>query len=444
MKRSSITIVGAGLVGSLLSIYLARRGYKVTIFERRADMRRAEVDRGRSINLALSTRGIRALEEVGLANILRQEALPMKGRMMHDLHGKLSFLAYGKEGQFINSISRSHLNMILMTAAENAGVSIQFQQRCVHFEPSRNTLTFESTQGKADHSYDYLIGTDGAFSAIRGGLQTSGRFNFSQEYIEHGYRELHIPPTPSGDFALEPGALHIWPRESFMLIALPNPDKSFTGTLFFPFEGNHSFDTIRTGREAEEFFKNVFPDATKLIPDLAQQWSNNPASSLVTMRCWPWSLGNNVLLVGDAAHAIVPFFGQGMNAGFEDCRVLNELLDQHHDDWASTIDAFEVSRKPDADAIAALALDNFVEMRDLVADEEFLLRKKIEARLHQLFPEQWIPLYTMVTFRSDIRYSEAYSIGQKQKRIMDGVMAKPGIRDTWESLDFASIVAQLS
>ncbi len=444
MKKHSVTIVGAGLVGSLLSIYLARRGYSVTVFERRGDMRRTEVDRGRSINLALSNRGIQALDEVGLTDTLRQEALPMKGRMMHDIQGKLSFLAYGKEGQYINSISRSHLNIILMAAAERAGVNFQFNHRCIHFEPSLNAVTFESNNGQVQHRYDHLIGTDGAYSAIRGALQTSGRFNFSQEYIEHGYRELHIPPAANGDFAMDPQALHIWPRESYMLIALPNPDKSFTGTLFFPFEGKPSFASVRSSEEAELFFREVFPDTTTLIPDLAHQWGANPASSLVTMKCWPWSLGNNVLLVGDAAHAIVPFFGQGMNAGFEDCRILNGLLDRHQDDWPATIDAFEALRKPDADAIAALALDNFVEMRDLVADEEFLLRKKIEARLHQLFPDRWIPLYTMVTFRSDIRYSEAYATGQKQKKIMDGVMATPGIRETWEQLDFGRIVAQLS
>lgn len=415
----SVTIVGAGLVGSLLAIYLAKRNYKVTLLERRGDMRKSNVDRGRSINLALSTRGLVALEEVGLADVIRSNAIPMKGRMMHDVSGHLSFLPYGKEGQFINSISRGDLNILLMDAAEKAGVEIRFNHKI---------------DGIESLDYELLIGADGAYSAVRGALQVSGRFNFSQEYIEHGYKELHIPPGSN----LEKNALHIWPRESFMMIALPNPDGSFTGTLFL------SFDQFGAMKDPLKFFDDTFPDALKLIPDFEHQWASNPVSSLVTMKCWPWSHGNNILLIGDAAHAIVPFYGQGMNAGFEDCHILNELLTRLNDDWDKTIEEFEKTRKPDADAIATLALDNFIEMRDLVADEEFLLRKKIEAKLNQLYPDKWVPLYSMVTFRDDIRYSEAYATGQKQKRIMDEVMKTPGIKHNWESLPFGSIVSQLS
>ncbi len=415
-SQKKITIIGAGLVGSLAAIYFAKRGYKVTVFERRGDMRKTNVDRGRSINLALSTRGLIALEEVGLANVIRMNAIPMKGRMMHDIAGNLSFLPYGKEGQFINSISRGDLNILLMDAAEKAGVEIIFN----HKFSSLDEIDFE-----------LLIGADGAYSAVRQALQVSGRFNFSQEYIEHGYKELHIPPGTN----LEKNALHIWPRESFMMIALPNPDGSFTGTLFLSFD---QFDSLKN---AKRFFEETFADALKLIPDFEQQWTDNPVSSLVTMKCWPWSHGNNVLLIGDAAHAVVPFYGQGMNAGFEDCRILNKLLDQNKDDWNIAIKEFEKLRKPDADAIATLALDNFVEMRDLVADEEFLLRKKIEARLNQLYPDKWVPLYSMVTFRDDIRYSEAYATGQKQKAIMDEVMKN--LKGDWETLDFATIVNKL-
>jgi len=409
----SVTVVGAGLVGSLVSIYLAKRGYRVTLLERRGDMRKANVDRGRSINLALSTRGLVALEEVGLADVIRKNAIPMKGRMMHDIPGNLSFLPYGKEGQFINSISRGDLNVLLMDEAEKAGVKIKFNQRL-------NTLE--------DVDFDLLIGADGAYSAVRHALQINGRFNFSQEYIEHGYKELHIP---SGTH-LEKNALHIWPRESFMMIALPNPDGSFTGTLFL------SFDQFGSIKDPKKFFHDTFPDALKLMSDFEHQWASNPVASLVTMKCWPWSQGNNVLLIGDAAHAVVPFYGQGMNAGFEDCRILNQLLDKHKENWDLTIDEFEKLRKPDADAIAQLALDNFIEMRDLVADEEFLLRKRIEARLNQLYPDKWIPLYSMVTFRDDIRYSEAYATGKKQKKIMDDVMRN--LKGNWEDLDFASII----
>lgn len=421
----SVTVAGAGLVGSLISIYLARRGYKVKVLERRGDMRKANVDRalsagrhGRSINLALSTRGLVALEEVGLADIIRKNAIPMKGRMMHDVAGKLSFLPYGKEGQFINSISRADLNMLLMTAAEEAGVKILFDNKVDHIDLNSPGL---------------LIGADGAYSAVRSAMQVSGRFNYSQDYIEHGYKELHIP-AGSG---LEKNALHIWPRESFMMIALPNPDGTFTGTLFL------SFDQFESLTNAKKFFRDTFPDVLKLLPDFEQQWSTNPVSSLVTMKCWPWSHKSNVLLIGDAAHAIVPFYGQGMNAGFEDCRILNRLLDKHKDDWSKTIDEFEALRKPDADSIATLALDNFIEMRDLVADEEFLLRKKIEAKLNQLYPDKWIPLYSMVTFRDDIRYSEAYATGQKQKKIMDEVMKDPNIKKNWETLNFEEIVNKL-
>lgn len=412
----SITIAGAGLVGSLLSIFLAKRGYRVSILERRDDMRRSNVDQGRSINLALSTRGLVALEEVGLAEVIRKKAIPMNGRMMHDIAGHLSFLPYGKEGQFINSISRADLNMLLMDEAEKAGVEIKFNHRLDSIQ-----------EGK----YEMLIGADGAYSAVRHSLQISGRFNFSQEYIEHGYKELHIPPGSD----LEKNALHIWPRESFMMIALPNPDGSFTGTLFL------SFDQFGVLKNARKFFEDTFPDALKLIPDFEQQWKENPVSSLVTMKCWPWSQGNNILLIGDAAHAVVPFYGQGMNAGFEDCRILNKLLDKNKDDWNTTIDEFEKIRKPDTDAIAQLALDNFIEMRDLVADEEFLIRKKIEAKLHQLYPDKWIPLYSMVTFRDDIRYSDAYATGLKQKKIMDEVMKS--LSSDWQELDFKSIVERL-
>lgn len=412
----SVTIAGAGLVGSLVSIFLAKRGYQVTIVERRGDMRKSSVEAGRSINLALSTRGLAALEEVGLADAIRKNAIPMKGRMMHDVAGNLSFLPYGKEGQFINSISRGDLNILLMNEAEKAGVEIKFNQKL-------NSID--------DIKFDLLIGADGAYSAVRHSLQFSGRFNFSQEYIEHGYKEIHIPAGTD----LETNALHIWPRESFMMIALPNPDGTFTGTLFL------SFDQFESINDPKKFFEDTFPDVLKLIPDVEQQWTVNPTSSLVTMKCWPWSLGNNVLLIGDAAHAVVPFYGQGMNAGFEDCRILNKLLNKNNDDWTKTIEEFEVLRKPDTDAVATLALDNFIEMRDLVADKEFLLRKKIEARLNQLYPDKWVPLYSMVTFTPEMRYSEAYATGMKQKKIMDNVMKN--LPDNWETLDFQSIVQQL-
>jgi kynurenine 3-monooxygenase len=446
-KKQHIAIAGAGLVGSLLSIYLAQRGHRVSVFERRTDMRRQSVEGGRSINLALSNRGLRALDEVGLTAEIKKAAIPMHGRMMHDRHGKLTFQPYGKEGQFINSISRSNLNMVLMDKAQSLGAEFHFEHRIASVDFDKTDLVIQHPASSPDsyrdqyQAFDAIIGADGAFSAIRGSMQITDRFDYAQEYIAHGYKELHIPAADGGAFRLEKNALHIWPRESFMLIALPNPDGSFTCTLFFPFEGTPSFHSLRAENDVEKFLKETFPDVYALIPNAGEIFMNSPASSLVTVQCFPWTR-HKTLLIGDAAHAIVPFYGQGMNAGFEDCRVFNQLLDEASD-WQSLFRDFQALRKSDTDAIAQLALDNFIEMRDLVADAKFLLRKKIEAKLNELFPEKWIPLYSMVTFRDDIRYSAASATGQKQKKIMDEVMQRINIETSWEQLDFESIVNKL-
>jgi kynurenine 3-monooxygenase len=444
MNRKNIAIVGAGLVGSLLAIYLSKRGFRVSLFERRADMRTGGAEAGRSINLALSTRGLRALDELGLAEEIKRVAIPMHGRMMHSVKGDLTFQAYGKEGQYINSISRSNLNIVLMDEAEKRGVQIHFNKRCTSVDFEKTTLsTSDTTTNKTStEAFDIIIGADGAFSAVRWAMQFTDRFNFSQHYIEHGYKELHIPAGANGSFQLEKNALHIWPRESFMMIALPNPDGTFTCTLFFPFEGNPSFKTLDTKETVKEFFEKTFPDATQLIPDVLADYEQNPTSSLVTVKCFPW-VKNNTFLIGDAAHGIVPFFGQGMNAGFEDCRILNGLLTQFNDDWSKALPAFQKSRKENTDAIAQLALDNFIEMRDLVGDADFLLRKKIEAKLHQLFPDRWIPLYSMVTFYDNIPYATAYQTGQKQRKVMDEVMSRKDIHREWEKLDLKEIVDKL-
>lgn len=444
-KPKTIAIVGAGLVGSLLAIYLQKRGYHVTLFERRPDMRTGKLVGGRSINLALSNRGLTALAEVGLAEELKSVAIPMHGRTMHDVKGQLTFQPYGKQGQYINSISRSNLNMVLMNAAEKAGARIHFECTVTKIDTATGDFLYE--QVVSDESvpkrlqFDQIVGGDGAFSVVRNELMKNPRFNYSQDYIEHGYKELTIPSALTG-FAMEKNSLHIWPRESYMLIALPNPDQTFTCTLFFPFEGPVSFEQLNQPEKARAFFETNFPDALRLMPTFLEDWQSNPTSSLVTVRCKPWRK-EKAMVIGDAAHAIVPFYGQGMNAGFEDCRIFNQLLTKHNDNWEQTLTEFEALRKEDADAIAQLALDNFVEMRDLVADKEFLLRKKIEARLHELFPEKWIPLYSMVTFYENIRYSEALRIGRKQKAIMDEVMKQLGIETQWASLDFESIVNQL-
>jgi kynurenine 3-monooxygenase len=440
-KNKHIAIVGAGLVGSLLSLYLVKRGYTISVFERRPDLRRVGGGEGRSINLALSTRGIRALEEVGMAEQLKKIAIPMHGRMMHDLQGKTTFQPYGKTGQYINSISRSNLNNALMDEAEKQGVKIFFEHRCVNVDLSKSQINFSTpdSNGKPQ-TFDVVIGADGAYSAVRGAMQFTDRFNFSQDYIEHGYKELTIPAQLGS--TLEKNALHIWPRESYMMIALPNEDGSFTCTLFFPFEGKTSFASLKTNDDFIDFFQKNFPDAVKLMPELLEDYNTNPSGSLVTVKCFPW-VKNKTLLIGDAAHSVVPFYGQGMNAGFEDCRILNSLLDKNKDDWEITLSEFQHQRKPDTDAIAQLALDNFIEMRDLVADADFLLRKKIEAKLHELFPDRWVPQYSMVTFHDNIRYSEAQAIGQRQKKIMDDVMKTPGIAQQWQQLNFREIVDQL-
>lgn len=443
-RGKRIGIIGAGLVGTLLSIYLAKRGYNVSVFEKRDDVRETDRDEGRSINLALSTRGIRALDQVGLATRIRDIAIPMHGRMMHDPSGNLSFLPYGKYGQFINSISRGGLNAMLLEEAEKNNVRFYFSHRCTSVNIPKTSTSFQASNGKAlELDFDILVGADGVFSAVRSAMQITDRYDYSQSYLEHGYKELQIPAGPAGEFLMEKNALHIWPRESFMMIALPNPDATFTCTLFFPFEGRQSFASLSDDERILKFFRETFPDAVHHMPRLLEDYTENPTSSLVTIRCYPW-VRHKTFLIGDAAHGILPFYGQGMNAGFEDCFILNEMLERFNDDWPLALADFQRTRKEDTDAIAQLAFDNFIEMRDLVADPRFLLRKKIEARLHELYPNDWVPLYSMVTFNEHIRYSYAYRAGKKQQEIMDEVMKTPGLASNWQNLDFDEIVRRLS
>jgi kynurenine 3-monooxygenase len=440
-----IAIIGSGLVGSLLSIYLSRRGHKVEIYERRPDMRKNRISAGRSINLALSDRGWRGLEGVGISDDVRKVALPMSGRMIHSVEGNVGYQPYGKEGQAINSVSRGGLNCLLMDLAEKNGVVIHFNKRCSHIDFQNCVIDLEDGDTKAVSKVtaDKIFGTDGAFSAARLQLQLStDRFNYSQSYLEHGYKELSIPPV-NGEFAMDPKGLHIWPRGTYMLIALPNLDKSFTCTLFFPFEGENSFAALNTIEKARTFFKKIFHDALELMPDFDNEYANNPVSSLITVKCFPWRYKDKMLLVGDAAHAIVPFYGQGMNCGFEDCVVLDRLIEKHGENWENIFSEFEQLRKPDGDAIADLAVGNFIEMRDKVGQEKFLLQKKIEAWFSSRHPDKWIPQYTMVTYSPHIRYSEALSEGQKQERIMQQVMKTPGIETKWDSAETEQMILSL-
>jgi kynurenine 3-monooxygenase len=433
-----VTIIGAGLVGSLLSIYLARRGYKINMYERRPDMRKTRMSAGKSINLALSDRGWRGLEGVGIAEDIRRIAIPMYGRQIHNKDGSTAFQPYGKKEQAIYSVSRADINMKLMDLAERAGIEIHFSERCTKVDRSPLEAHFENEQTKKHSAVtsDLLFGSDGAFSAARLNMQlTTDRFEYNQHYISAGYKELIIPPGANGEFLLEKNALHIWPRGSFMMIALPNPDGNFTCTLFLPFEGEKSFDRLKTREDVKKFFDEEFSTAVPLMPTLLDDFFNNPTSSLVTVKCFPWTFDNRIALIGDAAHAIVPFFGQGMNCGFEDCVVLNELVDKHQENWDKIMPEYQALRKPDGDAIADLAIANFVEMRDKTADPKFLLQKKIEARFNEKYPDKWVPLYTMVTYSPHIRYSTALKEGARQQAIMDKVMALPGIEQKWDSTE---------
>ncbi len=442
----SCTILGAGLVGSLLSIYMAKRGYQVNVFEKRPDLRKAGNYGGRSINLALSDRGFEALKKIGIVDDVKSVGIPMYGRMLHAVDGTLTYQPYGKEGQAIYSVSRSGLNFKLLDLAEQfPNVTLNFNEGCegadlrnqiVHL---KNTLTSEST-----HIENELVfGTDGAFSALRLSMQFSHRFDYAQDYLPQGYKELTIPALADGGFAMDVNSLHIWPRGAYMMIALPNPDGSFTCTLFFPFEGKDSFESINSDEEILEFFNRVFPDAVPLMPTLLEDYKNNPTSALVTVKCFPWVNGNMVLL-GDAAHAIVPFYGQGMNCGFEDVRVLDDLIDHFGDgDLAEVLNQFQTLRKPDGDAIADLAKANFIEMRDKVADPQWQLQKKIESHFYNKYPEKWIPLYSMVTFSPHIRYSDALKNGQKQDQIMQEVLNTPDIEAKWNSPEIEMLMLEL-
>ena len=433
MKKEA-TIIGAGLVGSLLSIYLAKKGYKVSIYERRGDMRKEMVEAGRSINLALSDRGIKALKEIGIAEEILSIAIPMHGRHIHNLDGTQAFQPYGKEGQYINSVSRRELNIKLMDLAEQHGIELYFNQRLESIDFKSDTITFESNGQAHTINYNLLFGADGAYSAARlSHMLQHNLFDYHQHYIDCGYKELSIPAGENESFLLEKNALHIWPRKNYMLIALPNLDGSFTGTLFFPFHGEQSFEKLKTENEVEQFFYSTFPDIVPLIPDLVHQFFHHPTASLVTVKCFPWIRDDKFCLIGDAAHAIVPFFGQGMNAGFEDCSVLNELMEKHDEDWWTILRSFQELRKPDADAIADLAVNNFIEMREKTADPKFLLQKKIEAKLHEHYPEKWIPAYSQVTFSPHIRYSQALKNSQKQEEIMQKVMKEENIEELWNS-----------
>ena len=419
-QRDGVAIVGGGLVGSLLAVFLARRGIAVTLYERRPDPRLVGAGGGRSINLVVTSRGIAALRRVGLERDVLALSVPVRGRMMHSVEGRLTFQPYGKDDSECNhSISRGRLNEYLLTAAERAGVRSRFELRLVDADPRAGRLTFAAPGGTQEVvSARVALGADGAASVVRASLMRLPGHAESIEMLEHGYKELEIPPAAGGAFRLDERALHIWPRGGSMMMALPNPDGSFTVTLYLPHRGPQGFAGLDSAARVQELFRALFPDALPLIPGLDREFFSNPTGELGTVRCGPWNCAGRTALVGDAAHALVPFFGQGMNCGFEDCTVLDELLERYGADFDALLPEYARLRKPEADAIADMALENFVEMRDRVGDPAFLLRKQVEHRLEQTMPREYRSRYSMVAF-SLIPYSAAREAGRIQDGILD-------------------------
>ncbi len=414
---TKFVLIGSGLAGGLLAAYLGRRGYEVDLYERRTDPREGNIVGGRSINLAISTRGIHALEQIGLADEALQSAIPMRGRMIHDKSGALHFTPYDVDPKkCINSIGRAALNTTVIEAATRyPNVRVHFNHRCVEVDLDTPRVQLETEHGQLTAHGDAVVGVDGAFSTVRQSMQMHiDSFEYDESYLAHGYKELTIPPGPDGSWRMEKNALHIWPRKSFMMIALPNPDGSFTCTLFWEFEGQRSFATTKTDEDVRRFFEEEFPDAVLLMPTLLEDFKNNPTGSLVTIRCAPWYYRDKVCLLGDAAHAVVPFYGQGMNAAFEDCVVLDECLEKFSNNRERAFAEYFFRRKENADALADLAVGNFIEMRDKTASKAFRAKKKLDHLLEAALPGVYLPLYTMVTFTR-----MPYSVAAKRARLQD-------------------------
>lgn len=430
MKQQNIIVIGAGLCGSLLALRLGQRGYKVTVYEMRPDLRTQEMAAGRSINLAFSDRGNKGISMVDLEDKVKALCIPMHGRMIHDEQGQTFMSNYsGRDHEYINSISRSGLNALLLDEAEaHDHVSIHFNKKCLSVDFENTTAHFKDTLSGKEfvEDADAIIATDGAGSVLRKSyyLERKFLFSFSQNYLTHGYKELSILPNDDGSFKTQKNALHIWPRKDFMLIALPNLDGSFTVTLFLSYnEGSFNFNNLTTPEKVMEFFQKEFPDTLELMPNLVDDFFNNPTAPLGTIKCSPWHYKGNTLLMGDAAHAIVPFYGQGMNASFEDVVEFDAILETHGDDWETVFSAYEKSRKKDTDAIADLAIDNFHEMKDHVAHPIFQDKRKIEMALEAAFPNTYHSKYSLVTFNESIGYREAMLRGRAQDKAILNLLA---------------------
>jgi kynurenine 3-monooxygenase len=436
IRNQPITVVGAGLAGTALSIMLARRGHRVRLYERQDDMRRVQVDAGRSINLALAARGIRALELAGVMERVKPELVPLPGRMLHDLTGALTFVPYGQRpDEVIYSVSRPGLNCILLDAAEQAGVELVFEHQAVGSDFARHSVTFKNNDSGQTHEIPMhrIFATDGAGSVLRRAMVEQLGIDCTEDLLKHGYKELTLPPFPDGRPRIDKHALHIWPRGGFMLIALPNIDGSFTVTLFLALEGPESFATLTTPDSIETFFARHFPDVRELMPGLAAEFLQHPTGIMGTVRCEQWSFEDRFLLLGDAAHAITPFHGQGMNCCFEDCRELDLLLADSAD-WARTFQEFETGRRPNTNAIADMAIENYLEMRDTVRDPKFHLHKALSLELERRHPQRFVPRYSMVMFRDDIPYSLAFERGRIQNEILTALTQSA---DTLAAVDYA-------
>jgi kynurenine 3-monooxygenase len=438
-----IAVVGSGLVGTLLAIYLKKLGHTVHVFDRSPDIRKINFS-GRSINLVLSDRGIKALKDVGLEEEVLGIGIPVEKRAIHTGFDTVNEQFYGKDGEVIYSLSRGLLNKKMVDLAEQAGVEFFFEQKVWDVDLTTATISIgETERGEwTTKDYDITFGADGAFSRIRHRMQRQSMFNYSQEFLNIGYKELNIPANADGSHKLNQNALHIWPRGNFMLMALANPNGSFTCTLFMPHDGENSFEELKTKEQLVEFFATHFPDTKEVIPNLVEDFFKNPTSYLVTMKCFPWTFSDKVALIGDACHAIVPFYGHGMNAGFEDITVLINLIEKYGDDWANLLNDYENSRKPNTDAIAELSYRNFIEMSTKTADKNFLLQKKIEKWFSDKHPDKWMPLYSRVTFSLQ-PYSEALAIGDLQNQIMEEVMKMNNIEEIWNSKEVENRILEL-
>jgi kynurenine 3-monooxygenase len=440
----TVSILGGGLVGPMMAMLLSKRNIEVNIFEKRPDPRTNQQKSGRTVNLALSERGWQALRRIGLADKVKHEAIPMRGRLIHLQGGEEVFQAYGNSEECIYSVSRGGLNKILIErASEDPNITFHFAKTCedVYLENAAIKIKDNNTQDVTYATADCIIGADGISSRIRTAIQDEIGMNFERKHINYGYKELTIPATATEKWALDKNVLHIWPRGTFMFMALPNADGSFTGTLYAPYSGEDSFDSLNSSEKLRAFFKKYFSDVEPLMESLENEFFNYPVSSLSSVNCYPWAFQDKALIIGDAAHAILPFYGQGMNSGFEDCVSLDTLMDET-ENIEELFATFQNQRKPNTDALAKLSYNNFLEMRDHVKSPQFLLRKKIDGLLGEKYSDIWTPLYTMVAFRN-LPFEEIFEISQWQNRVLDKIMQISDLEDYWQDFDYEPIFGEI-